>query len=231
MYPIIRATLLERRLFFLMKNALIINGVYNNFLEIRSMLWLNHSAHNCKELYQEWLSADEVDECFRIYNANRQRKKNNWTEICKWCYAIEHIPMYSDHRIIFGTLTFRDLCSTTQRTRARYVTKYLSSETVHYIANIDFGAKNGREHYHFVALVKDKMNRANWKCGASKFKEVPINSKDLRIRKNYLLKLNNHSYKESTKQKRIIRDRNDTLVKFITEVLEVDAFEKYKANL
>lgn len=216
-----------------MKHQLIMSGAYDNFLELKKMLWLNHMDYNNKSLYSNLMEQEEIDECFRIYNATRQRKKNNWNELCKWSFAITYLPKYKDYKLLFGTLTFTDkvLNDTSKKTRQVYITRFLKDNTIHYMANIDFGSKNNREHYHFIAMVKDKLNCNLWKYGASKFQFIPLESKDLRKTKNYLLKLNNHSYKSSTKENRIIRDRNiDFLEKYIN-LFGDELFRRYKMSL
>lgn len=218
---------------FLMKNTIILNGVYDNFLELKKTFYLSRESYNDKTIYYDYLKPNEVDECFRIYNATRQRKRNNWIELCKWCYAIEFISQFKDKQLIFGTLTFKDkvLSYTSERTRQRYITWYLKNNTIHYIANIDFGSKNNREHYHFIALVDKKLNCKDWKYGASKFQLVPLKKEDLKRTKNYLLKLNNHSYKNTTRQKRIIRDRNSDIIDNIINTIGSETFRKYKLKL
>lgn len=129
------------------------------------------------------------------------------------------------------TFTNEVLEVTSNRTRQRYVTWFLKDHTIHYIANIDFGAKNNREHYHFIALVDGKINCKDWKYGSSKFKFVPIEKTNLKRTKNYLLKLNNHSYKSSTKQQRIIRDRKEDLIELWINKIGELSFKKYKMIL
>ena len=212
-----------------MKNTLIISGEYELFLNTkRAFYLLGEYNYNEEDSYLDIIpDKTKIHECFKIYRANRQRKHNNWNELCKWVYAIEKIPCYKKFKLVFGTLTFRDnvLASTSERTRARYVTWYLKENTFHYVANIDFGKKNNREHYHFIAMVEDKVNGNAWKYGGNKIKFVKWTKKDIKSCKNYLLKLNNHSYKESTKQKRIIRDRRED--KFLDTYLETIASEDF----
>lgn len=220
-----------------MKNSLITSGVYDLFLDTKKQLYLLKEDYNAKELYLKVIpniSIQEIEECFKIYNANRQRKYNNWNEICKWCYALEKIPIYKDYKLVFGTLTFNDTClnKTSERTRARYVTWFLSENTYHYIANIDYGIKNNREHYHFLALIKENIDMSKWQYGGNNIKQVKLSKKDIKRTKNYLLKLNNHSYKASTKQKRIIRDRKeDKIIDFFIENIATQDFHRYKLLL
>lgn len=62
----------------------------------------------------------------------------------------------------FLTLTFRNdvLDSTSEETRRRYVSYYLHDLTPYYVANIDYGDKTQREHYHaLIAFVDEyKLN-------------------------------------------------------------------------
>ena len=219
----------------LMKNALITSGVYDLFLKYKKELYLMKLDYNNEQNYINVIpDIEKIKECFKLYRANRQRKYNNWNEICKWCYAIEKIPIYKEYKIVFGTLTFNDktLNKTCKRTRARYITKFLSDNTKHYIANIDYGTKNNREHYHFLAIIKENIDMSKWSYGGNKIDQVRLSKNDIKRTKNYLLKLNNHSYKASTKQERIIRDRHEDKIidYFIENIAEYD-FHKYKLLL
>lgn len=218
-----------------MKNDLIVNGSYKEFLQCKKDIFVNGLDSRDLNLYLPYFKdIDTVKECFRIYNANRQRKRNNWIEILKWVFAIKYINTFKEYRLIFGTLTFRDkiLNNTCERTRARYVTKFLSKETFHYIANIDYGNKNNREHYHFLALIKNNINLKKWTYGSNKVEVVPIDRENIKKTKNYLLKLNNHSYKESTKQKRILKDRNpDKYIDLYAEKYANELFDRFKLEM
>lgn len=218
-----------------MKNTLITSGVYQLFLDTKKQLYLLNLDYNNESNYLDIIpDKDMINECFKIYRANRQRKYNNWNEICKWCFAITQIKSHSKYKLIFGTLTFNDktLSNTSERTRTRYITKFLSENTFHYIANIDYGSKNNREHYHFIAMVEDKLSCKNWQYGSSKFQFIAFSREDLKATKNYLLKLNNHSYKESTKQKRIIRDRKqDKIIDYFIDNLASENFHRFKLLL
>lgn len=210
------------------------SGTYQLFLDVRKDLYLNKCDHNNKSNYLTLLpDMESINECFKIYNANRQRKKNNWNEILKWVYVIQKTKTFKDYRIVFGTLTFdnKTLTRTCERTRTRYVSEFLSKQTLHYVANIDYGNKNDREHYHFLAMIKDNIDMLKWKYGGNKILQVPLSRKDIKATKNYLFKLNNHSYKESTRQKRIIRDRNnDSLIDCFANNTNED-FHKFKIEM
>ena len=155
----------------------------------------------------------------------------------------------------FVTLTFSDevLQSTSEQTRREYVRKFLKANAngSHYVANIDYGAKNGREHYH--AVTNFPCNA--WKYGHQSSKAImlyaPLSAKydDLpeeewkqkafettqkRLSK-YTAKLGFHAIKETTKDASLIYSRlpvEKTVVEEIKPCLEeitdpafIDAFE------
>lgn len=218
-----------------MKNTLILSGVYDAFLIRKKELYLNQQDSKNKNNYLDLIpELEQIEECFKIYNANHQRKYNNWNEICKWCFAIQELQTFKSFKLVFGTLTFKSkvLEKTCERTRARYVTSFLSSQAFHYVANIDYGKKNGREHYHFLAMIEKNMDMTKWNYGSNKIEIVPMIKKDIKATKNYLLKLNNHSYKNSTRQKRIIRDRNENkIIDLYCNKYAINSFRKYKLEM
>lgn len=119
-------------------------------------------------------------------------------------------------RCIFLTLTFTDdvLASTSEQTRRRYVSRFLKSQCECYVANIDFGSKNGREHYHALVYA-DKVDYSKWKYGAINGERVRTSDNALERVSRYVVKLARHAIKETAgKGRRIIYSRNsvDTLV-------------------
>lgn len=100
---------------------------------------------------------------------------------------------------IFVTLTFDDdvLRDTSEKTRRQYVSRYLKSVSNRYVANIDYGSKNEREHYHAVVLTDYICDR--WQYGFTWFERVHKANSEVCIAK-YISKLCNHAIKESTKR-------------------------------
>lgn len=74
-------------------------------------------------------------------------------------------------RIFLASLTFNDdvLASTTQKTRERYIREWLNTYCCDYFACIDFGAVNGREHYHALVVFNLKVDLT---CFVGKRKKV-----------------------------------------------------------
>lgn len=106
-------------------------------------------------------------------------------------------------QIVFLTLTFKDLNTTTKESRRKYVRRYLKNHCLDFVANIDYGAKNGREHYHAVALINGPIDYTKWhKYGAIKGELVPTRFKEEEKRTNriayYITKLSLHALKDGT---------------------------------
>ena len=209
-----------------MNNELICNGKYFWYVARRNSLYIDKkNIEDCQE-YKELLSIEEFYNCRIIYNNFRQRKYKNKERIIKWIYGIKAIKKYNKCKIVFGTLTFNDkiLNSTNKDTRRKYVNRFLNDNTIEYIANIDYGKVNNREHYHFLALIDKKIDSKKWNSIIN-FKKVNIENPKQTI--NYVLKLNNHTFKESTKNERLINDRKKEIEKII-DLIYKEEYHRFK---
>jgi len=214
------------------KHTLIANKKYEDFRKRKRVLFTLEKNPYDYENYTDEFTTEELDLCFKIDNSVKHRKWRSKNDIVKWIFAIDKIPSYKDYKILFGTLTFSEetLQNTSKETRRRYVARFLGENTIHYKANIDFGEKNGREHYHFICFNRNKINMNKWVYGTQhQVVEIPLTKKDIESVKSYLLKLNNHSYKDSTRQDKLICDKNtnDHLEKYIDLVCP-EEFARYK---
>lgn len=166
---------------------------------------------------------DIYSECLKIIKARYKKASRVRIRLSQM--------LRNNDTVVFLTLTFSDytLSNTTEQTRRRYVTRFLSSFSSDYIANIDFGKKNGREHYHAVAnalapleawskygyILSEYVKDAKIDC---KPRNVPKRYKDLppdeqrrlmslddekRISK-YIAKLSNHALKETNRRSVLI---------------------------
>jgi len=141
-------------------------------------------------------------ECERINHAYYERVK-------RLKQRIE--TMLNNGKNLFLTLTFTDktLAKTSDETRRRYVARFLKQFDCEYVANIDFGEENEREHYHAV-LNTSFINPLSWQYGNLDVKQVR-NATDkeldcIRLAK-YVAKLTNHAIKETTKRNSLIYSR------------------------
>lgn len=122
--------------------------------------------------------------------------------------------MMLDGQCLFATLTFTDDClnRSSVEDRRRYVQRYLKSLGCRYVANIDYGGKNGREHYHAIIRI-DKINLGKdnyWtrNYGNINIEKVRIkNASPSKSLAKYISKLTNHAIKESTKRSCYIYSR------------------------
>lgn len=118
---------------------------------------------------------------------------------------------------LFLTLTFTDevLNSTSEETRRRYVSRFLKSQCNTYVANIDYGSRKEREHYHALVYAPS-VDYSKWhKYGAIKGERVRTGENDLERVVKYVLKLSRHAIKETAgKGRRTLYSRNcvDNLV-------------------
>lgn len=112
---------------------------------------------------------------------------------------------------LFLTLTFNDdtLSNTNEQMRRKLVVRYLKSFNCQYVANIDFGSKNGREHYHAIINTNSidlKAWRKNGNINVERVRNKDIELSKTRLSK-YISKLSNHAVKETTKRNAIIYSR------------------------
>lgn len=144
---------------------------------------------------EEWKEAKMVNE------ASYKRTKRLKDKI---------LNMLESGSCIFLTLTFKDnvLENTISETRKKYVSRYLKKVSNCYIANIDFGKKNEREHYH--ALVQcDSVDGKWWRenCGSINFERVIVALDCETKLAKYINKLTNHAIKETTRRNCVIYSR------------------------
>ncbi len=154
------------------------------------------------QIYQMMAKAfpEEWKEAYRVNDASYHRTKRLKDRIQK---------MITSGSCIFLTLTFRNdvLNSTSQETRKRYIKRALKTMSDKYIANIDYGSKKEREHYHAIVLC-DKVSQEQWKYGNLDFERVRIHEEDSSVKiAKYITKLTNHAIKETVMQNRIIYSR------------------------
>lgn len=120
----------------------------------------------------------------------------------------ERITTYlSKGQCIFLTLEFspQTMQNTSAETRRKYVARYLKDVSDYYVANIDYGGKRGREHYHAV-VVADWVDH-KWEYGYMLRQLIHRTNSNILLSK-YISKLTNHAIKETTKRQVYIYSRN-----------------------
>lgn len=153
--------------------------------------------------------------------ANRRRRANK---------KVKEIRYLTRPTIVFGTCTFnneqffkKNGKPIKERTRTKKVNEWITSHFDYAVVNIDYGKKNEREHHHFVGVLKDteqvELVKSKSKTGYAMYELVnkdyelgfeptlelvEYDPLDYEMKKlsNYLLKINNHENKDTTKNRR-----------------------------
>ena len=134
------------------------------------------------------------------------------------------------NNLLWVTCTFNDKeIKYKEETRAKKIDKWIHEHFIIALIHIDYGKKKGREHYHFVGLTTEDIEPAinedtgkqakgengqplyelinkNYKMGHEPGIEIIARNDedyDLRALSNYLVKIQNHYSKNTTKNRRI----------------------------
>lgn len=154
----------------------------------------------------------DFDDCLKIIHADNVRYNR----------LLNRIKRFLDlGDCVFFTLTFTDdvLNNTNEDTRRKYVRRFLKQHSSLYIANIDFGPKTNREHYHGVIVIDyDKINSfvASWAHGFANARLIIDNKQSSERVSRYMLKIANHFVKKSVKRNYVIYSRES--VKFAPDL-------------
>ena len=184
------------------------SGLYLDYKKFQRSVYSAYARADLKNVYplsvaysmaDYYLNQNEDDwnECKRIYNASKCRKKrlNN------------RIALMLQKPCVFVTLTFTDkvLSNTSEETRHAYIKRFLKETADNYVANIDYGLKNEREHYHALIQI-EKINCLSWKYGNLDVKRVKSANDSLKL-STYIVKLTNHAVKNTNKKAKVIYSR------------------------
>lgn len=150
----------------------------------------------------------------------RYRTKEKFIELYQIANLIE-----GNKYIVFGTITLNNhYLNLKENTYIRQIHSWLKEHFIYSILNKDYGSKTEREHYHFIGLTTEEIEPINKKSNKGydiyelKNKTykmgfepdlclIDLNKNDIKKTVNYLLKLNNHSNKLSTRNRlRIIKN-------------------------
>ena len=200
---------------------------------------LAHSELNDYDNFKD-IMREDVFKVFMRDKQNRKNKRYRTKEKFKELITIYNNSKCPTKNLVFGTLTLNnETLSQKERTRTKKIDKWLKSHFLISIVNKDFGEKNGREHYHFLGITCQALEKKFHEDGKPiKSKKgyiiyelvkkdyslghepdiciVDFDKSDINKTTNYLLKLNNHSNKILAKNRvRIIK--SDLMKLFIKE--------------
>lgn len=164
---------------------------------------------------------------FNLIMNEKQNRKNKRYRTKQKFLEIYNIARYIENdnkKIVFGTMTLDNKhLNQKEDTYMRKINKWLKKHFIYSIVNKDFGSKTEREHYHFIAITTEDIEtkEIRSKKGYEIFELVnkdyelgfeptlcliDLKKNDIEKTVNYLLKLNNHSSKISTRNRlRVIK--------------------------
>lgn len=208
------------------KRELIENGTYREYIKARTEIYKRTKTDEddyftqqmrkseffaLERQYAEKYGFGTLKCLQQIHEASRKRRQKAEVHVVWW---LDNYDM-SRYIIVLGTLTFSDemLHQWSEKYRREKIQQTLKSACVDYIADIDFGERNGREHYHFIGLFdRDTLYKVKGKGkGADKkfyksvvldewqafydIKEVIESEKDRRKCISYMSKVTNYALK------------------------------------
>lgn len=196
-----------------LKSELVQNGVYDAFCWNVFLNRLKHIYNDNAALYG--LTEDQFKACTQL----RDSKKKTWSRLgLHIAWLFKRYP----EKVYFLTLTFNDR---SMGFKAEYrrdlVGRTLNAHCEDYIANVDYGKLNEREHFHAVVVANDIVEEERdgkkrfvspWldeyasKYGYYKVEIVGITPEDTSKLSRYIAKLCNHSIK--VKQTKIMTKKN-----------------------
>lgn len=149
------------------------------------VLILRHYVKSLLVVFPSW--TDDFREMERLLLNIRQKKKR----IKK---ALADIFL-NGFDVCFLTLTFNnDSLKLNERYLRECVSKLLNDVSFDFLANVDYGKKNGRMHFHAVIDLKPG-SVIEWKFGFFKLVRVRNTSGSIRKLSNYICKFTNHAGK------------------------------------
>lgn len=169
----------------------------DDFVDFKSgrTLLTFEQAYQINSNLMDWGDRDYVD-CLKIIHADNARFNR----------MFGRLKMFMDSgTCLFLTLTFTDDALKIQEdTRRTYVRRFLKSHSDLFIANIDFGSKTGREHYHAVIRCDDVKIVEDWKYGWSNAQVIVDDPASIQRVARYIVKIAAHFVKDTTKKCRLI---------------------------
>lgn len=192
-----------------LKKFVIESGLYQRYAKARHNSYLEEvgepfNGETLRQFECEISSREDwfqiVEECERIGSTSRQRIKRLKERVR---------ALLTKGECLFLTLTFNDLTMTEndKKQRRALVSNYLKSLNCDYIANIDYGKINEREHYHAVVCV-GQVDYSKWHQNGAIFGEkVRLKGGSGANIARYIDKLSLHALKDTTYRNRLLYSR------------------------
>ena len=172
-------------------------SLYSNNIEDSVPLIANEMGYTWEEI----ACAMQINSS---YYKKLGRVKSKLIKMEESCFENTNLNM------VFLTFTFNDYALTHNNADSlkQAVRRFLKQHSIKYVANVDYGAINGRKHFHAVALIDGKLNYKLWQSyGALNGRKVNLNETAPKRMAKYVTKLSLHAIKESTGFNRLIYSR------------------------
>lgn len=189
----------------------------------------------------------------RILNEKQNRKnkryrtKNKFLEILRIAHELRD---NADIKVVFGTITLdNEHLALKENTYIRKIHKWLKEHFVIALLNKDYGSKNEREHYHFIGLTtedietKGKVSKKGYEIYELVNKNytmgfeptlciIDLLKDDSQKTINYLLKLNNHSNKMTSRNRlRVIKNSKYDYIYLTYRIGPTKAEKRHKKEI
>lgn len=141
-----------------------------------------------------------LKECILMFGADKQRRKR----------LKKRVELIISKPSVFFTLTFTDydLENLSFEQRRKSVCRFLKQFNALYVANVDFGKINEREHYHgLIQLPKIELSSWRDKFGNINVKRVVPSEESCDRLSKYINKLSNHAIKSTCCNYKVIYSR------------------------
>ena len=176
----------------------------------------DYTVLNDYDNFRELFSSDDFNMIITEKHkrqAKRCRTKSKIFEMIKYVVKMKN----ENINLVFGTLTLNDKYIQRQdETKAKLIDGWIKKHFIRALVNKDFGDSTEREHYHFIGILEEpieytefkskkgfplfKLANQDYKWGHEPTIEI-INLEDIKKLRDYLIKLNNHSNKITTKNR------------------------------
>lgn len=205
----------------------------------------NYSILEDYDNFKDLMTEEEFKDVLRIKHNRLNKRSRTKSKISDMLSYYAFTSRKRKLYLVFGTGTIDNdyLWKRQPRTRDKLLNIYLLNHYDVALVNKDFGDKTDREHYHWIGLtslepipkldnegnqVRSKkgfplyvLPTSDYRLGYNPTVE-PIVTTDMDKIRNYLLKLNNHSNKETAQRLRHIKSTNYRL----WDLLENDNHQK-----
>lgn len=140
----------------------------------------------------------------KLLKTNRARAK-------RLAKRIENINLNGNGYFLTLTFTNEVLDNTSKETRRKYVARTLKAISNNYVANIDYGDKTNREHYHALIESNGKPMLNEWRdtMGYVDIAKIGKKKSDITKLAKYTSKLTYHALKTSTNYERLIYSKKE----------------------